>query len=151
RTRNRASCSAPHSLRSDDRRLTANDTRRCGRPRLLHRPPARLAQSDIPNFVDPTSDSGVGASHPTHGATAGNRNPTSPSNKKAGACRPKDWGIEPYADLWPDPSTPRGAGGLRNPECDPDRALRQRSITSQSSLARAWLKWGRIMIRLTNP
>ena len=33
-----------------------------------------------------------------------------------------------YSKLWPGPSTPRGAGGLRNPECDPDRALRQRSL-----------------------
>src|ERR1044071_6673009 len=37
--------------------------------------------------------------------------------------------------LWPDPFTPRGAGGLRNPECVPDRALRQRFIVSHSSWA----------------
>src|SRR5438477_6018374 len=50
--------------------------------------------------------------------------------------------------LWPGPSAPRGAGGLRNPEHDPNRALRQRWRISQRSLARAWPKWGCIMIRI---
>ncbi len=55
--------------------------------------------------------------------------------------RPEDWGIERvHAELWPGPSAPRGAGGLRNPERDPNRALRQQSLVSQCSLARAWPK-----------
>ena len=33
------------------------------------------------------------------------------------------WGIEPYAELGPDLSKPRGAGGLRNPVLERDRAL----------------------------
>ena len=49
--------------------------------------------------------------------------------------------------LWPGPSAPRGAGGLRNPEHDPNRALRQRSSVSQASLACAWPKSGCIMKR----
>src|ERR1700747_2318440 len=49
--------------------------------------------------------------------------------------------------LWPGPSAPRGAGGLRNPEHDPNRALRQRWCVSQASLACAWPKSGCIMIR----
>ena len=40
----------------------------------------------------------------------------------------------------------RGAGVLRNPEHDPNRALRQRWRVSQASLARAWPKSGCIMI-----
>ena len=36
---------------------------------------------------------------------------------------------------WPGPFTPRGAGGLRNPERDPDRAMRQQLTVSQLSLA----------------
>ena len=49
--------------------------------------------------------------------------------------------------LWPGPSAPRGAGGLRNPEHDPNRALRQRLTVSQASLARAWPNSGCIMKR----
>ena len=49
--------------------------------------------------------------------------------------------------LWPGPSAPRVAGGLRNPEHDPNRALRQRSRVSQASLARAWPNSGCIMKR----
>jgi len=48
--------------------------------------------------------------------------------------------------LWPGPPAPRGAGGLRNPEHDPNRALRQRLSVSQGSLARAWPKFGWIMM-----
>ena len=44
-----------------------------------------------------------------------------------------------------------GGWGLRNPEHEPDRAVRQQWLMSQVSLACAWRKWGRIMIRLTKP
>ena len=78
------------------------------------------------------------------------RNKNKKGRQRAGL---RDWGMNHTVNsvaLWPDPSAPRGAGGLRNPEHDPNRALRQQGMISQSSEARAWPKWGRIMIRLTN-
>jgi hypothetical protein len=55
--------------------------------------------------------------------------------EKAGNCRPEVLGIEPYTTLGPVRPRPGGLGGLRNPEYDPDRALRQQSDVSQVSLA----------------
>ena len=78
---------------------------------------------------------------PRTGAAASIRSAKKKGRQQAAGL--KGLGIEPYCnscELWPGPSAPRGAGGLRNPERDPNRALRQQGIISQSSLACAWPK-----------
>jgi hypothetical protein len=48
---------------------------------------------------------------------------------------PKAQGIEPYAELKLARSAePRGAGGLRNPELEPDRAFEATTALSQPSV-----------------